>query len=599
MTEESIDLVQALFDRAVDLPPGERPKFLDSACRGNAALRAELESLLAYDNHTPTNAAEGLLKSPLVREPERRASADGQPFSPERTLPQRIGHYRILRCIGEGGMGTVYEAEQENPRRHVALKVMRPGLISPALLKRFGQEGQILGRLHHTGIAQIYEAGTAEDGRQFFAMEFIHGLTLDEFVRHHKLDTRARISLLGKVCDALQHAHEQGIIHRDLKPGNILVDETGQPKVLDFGVARATDADLQTTTARTEAGQLLGTLSYMSPEQVTGDPAQVDRRSDVYALGVILFELLADRLPYHLQHLPLPEVARVIREQEPSRLGSINSVCRGDVEAIVGRALEKERERRYASAAALSADIRRYLNHEPILARPPSAVYQLRKFARRHKALVGGVLAVMAALVLGLIGTLLFAVKAGRNAQTASDKEQEGRYQTYRARIAAASAALIGHDVTDAARQLSEAPDELRGWEWRHLHSRLDDSSGMFSFARNEILHLVHSPEGVRVAAFVGDRVRVLDPEGHELQSWPFPGEKVWVSLDRLSSSQPRIAALVGGGTIQVSDKGARPVTPEGSSRISPGARHFQPGRITPGRRLERGQRLGRDVLSA
>jgi WD40 repeat protein/serine/threonine protein kinase len=557
MSDESPDPVQALFDRVVELPPGEREAFLDNACHGNARLRADLESLLAYDRHTPTNVPDGLLRSPLIREPER-TSAEGPQFPSGQALPERIGHYRILCCIGEGGMGTVYEAEQENPRRQVALKVIRPGLLSPALLKRFGQEGQILGRLHHTGIAQIYEAGTAEDGRQFFAMEFIRGLTLDEYVRRHKLDARARIGLLGKVCDAVQHAHDQGIIHRDLKPGNILVDETGQPKVLDFGVARATDADLQMTTARTEAGQLLGTLSYMSPEQVTGDPAQVDRRSDVYALGVILFELLAERLPYHLQHLPLPEVARVIREQEPSRLGSINSVCRGDVEAIVGKALEKERERRYASAAALSADIRRYLNHEPILARPPSAVYQLRKFARRHKALVSGVLAVMVALVLGLVGTLLFAVKAGRNAQTASDKEQESRYQTYRARIAAAGAALVGHDVTDAARQLSEAPEELRGWEWRHLHSRLDDSSAMFPVGSAEILHLVHSPEGVRVAAFTGNHARLLDPEGHELLSWSFPVPSVWVSLDLLSSTQPRVVTLVAGGTIHIVDKEGR-----------------------------------------
>jgi eukaryotic-like serine/threonine-protein kinase len=244
-------------------------------------------------------------------------------------------------------MGTVYEAEQDNPRRTVALKVIRAGLVSPPLLKRFAHEAQILGRLHHPGIAQIYEAGVAEDGQPFFALEFICGVALDEYARRHGLNSAARLDLLARVCDAVQHAHDQGIIHRDLKPGNILVDETGQPKVLDFGVARATGADLLTSTDHTRTGQLLGTLSYMSPEQVAGDPAALDRRSDVYTLGVILFELLAGRLPYHLEHLPLPEMARVIREQEPSRFGSLDTRLRGDVETIVAKALEKDKARRY------------------------------------------------------------------------------------------------------------------------------------------------------------------------------------------------------------------------------------------------------------
>jgi WD40 repeat protein len=207
----------------------------------------------------------------------------------------------------------------------------------------------------------------------------------------------------------VQYAHDQGVIHRDLKPGNILVEETGQPKVVDFGVARATDADLQTTTAHTEAGQLLGTLSYMSPEQVAGDPAALDRRSDVYGLGVILFELLAGRLPYSLEHLPLPEVIRVILEQEPSQLGSIDKHFRGDVEIIVAKALEKDKARRYASAGELASDLRRYLGHEPILARPPSALYQLRKFARRHKALTASAAVAVLVLVLIAVGSIALA----------------------------------------------------------------------------------------------------------------------------------------------------------------------------------------------
>ena len=187
-----------------------------------------------------------------------------------------IGRYRILRRHGEGGMGTVYEAEQDNPRRTVALKVIRPGLVSPELVKRFSHEAQILARLQHPGIAQVYEAGMGEDGQPFFAMEFIRGMPLDEYARSRGLDAAARLELLARVCDAVQHAHDQGVIHRDLKPGNILVDETGQPKVLDFGVAHVTDADLLTSASRTQAGQLLGTLSYMSPEQIAADPAGLD-----------------------------------------------------------------------------------------------------------------------------------------------------------------------------------------------------------------------------------------------------------------------------------------------------------------------------------
>src|SRR5262249_56933242 len=181
------------------------------------------------------------------------------------------------------------------------LKVIRAGLASQALLQRFAREAEILGRLHDPGIAQVYEAGVAEGGQPYFAMELIAGVPLDQYAQEQALDARGRLELVARVCDAVQHAHERGVIHRDLKPGNILVEETGQPKVLDFGVARATDADLQTTTARTQAGQLLGTLGYMSPEQVTGDPDALDRRSDVYTLGVILFQLLMNRPPYHLE----------------------------------------------------------------------------------------------------------------------------------------------------------------------------------------------------------------------------------------------------------------------------------------------------------
>jgi WD40 repeat protein/serine/threonine protein kinase len=522
MAEGRDERVEALFHQAADLPPHEQRALLDAACPDDPGLRAEVERLLADDARLRASAPD-FLDSPLVRplRPSTLCPAPAAGAGP--ALPPRIGHYRVLRLLGEGGMGAVFEAEQDNPRRPVALKVIRPGLVSPALLKRFTHEAQILGRLHHPGIASIYEAGVTEDGQPFFALELIRGLALDEYARRHGLDPAARLDLLARVCDAVQHAHEQGVIHRDLKPGNILVDETGQPKVLDFGVARATGADLLTSTDHTRTGQLLGTLSYMSPEQVAADPAVLDQRSDVYTLGVILFELLAGRRPYPLEDLALPEAARVIREQEPSRLGSIDTRFRGDVETIVAKALEKDRGRRYQSAAELAADIRRHLRSEPIRARPPSALYQLRKFARRHKALVGGVAGVLAALAVGLVGTILFAVRearqrgeAERNARRANAEAKAALYQTYRARVAAAGAALQNHDVATAARHLEEAPKALRDWEWRHLHSRLDESSAVYQPPVGGSLLLASCSEGLRLASVTPTNVRLLDEAGRE-----------------------------------------------------------------------------------
>jgi serine/threonine protein kinase len=533
MSEPSGDRLQRLFDEAVGLAPAQRAAFLEAACASDPALRAEVESLLACDaSLRESSGEESLLRSPLVRlaRDDWGGLKDGSDPSDASfpIHPSSFPHYRILRRIAEGGMGAVYEAEQDSPRRPVALKVVRPGLASPALVKRFAREAQILGRLHHLGIAQIYEAGLADDGRPFFAMEYIRGLPLDEYARRHSLDLRARVGLVARVCDAVQHAHDRGVIHRDLKPANILVEGTGQPKVLDFGVAHVTDADLLTAAGLTQTGQVLGTPNYMSPEQVTADPDAIDHRADVYALGVILFELAANRPPYQLEQRPLVEAARLILEQDPPLLGSIHTELRGDVETIVARALEKDPSRRYPSAADLAADLRRWLAHEPILARPPSTLYQLGKFARRHKALVGGVLATGLALVLGLIGTTFFAVgearqrgQAERNAQAANDEKREALFQAYHARLSAAVAALQNHDVLDAARHLDAAPAELRGWEWRHLHSRLDDSASVISLPVAGAGYLLAAPAQLQVAVMTPAGLRLSDLEGGEPRILP------------------------------------------------------------------------------
>ena len=300
----------------------------------------------------------------------------------------RIGSYTLGKVLGQGGMGVVYIAEQENPRRKVALKLIRSGTVSTELVRRFKYEAEILGRLQHPGIAQIYEAGTIRGPRgsqPYFAMELIQGVPLNHYLAENSLSTRERLELLATICDAVHHAHQKGIIHRDLKPGNILVTETGQPKILDFGVARATDSDIQTTTIQTDIGQLIGTVPYMSPEQVAGDPAELDTRSDVYALGVIAYEVLSGRPPYDLRNKIIPEAVRIIRENTPPPLSGTNRTFRGDVETIVSKALEKDKSRRYQSASDFASDIRHYLAYEPIEAKRDSTWYVISKLARRHK----------------------------------------------------------------------------------------------------------------------------------------------------------------------------------------------------------------------
>ncbi len=355
--------VSDLFERARSIPPDERDAFLREHCSDDLAIFNEVNRLLEYHADTWEAFDEPVVGSASWQ--KTKAPSDGD------ELPQQIGHYLIRRKIGEGGMGVVYLAEQENPRRLVAVKVIRPGFVGRDVLKRFDLEASMLGRLQHPGIAQIYEAGTQDDesGTQpYFAMEYVQGAPLLEYARDRKLDVRSRLETFARICDAVEHAHQRGVIHRDIKPSNVLVDGSGQPKILDFGVARATASDLQISTMHTEVGQLIGTLAYMSPEQVMGRAAEIDTRSDVYALGIVLYELISDRLPYDLGGHTIVTAARVIAEQEPTSLTTVNSRYRGDLDTIAQKALEKEPDRRYQSAAALAADIRHFVNDEPIVA---------------------------------------------------------------------------------------------------------------------------------------------------------------------------------------------------------------------------------------
>jgi tetratricopeptide (TPR) repeat protein len=298
------------------------------------------------------------------------------------------------------------------------------------MLRRFEHEGMLLGRLKHPGIAQIYEAGTVETDQgplPFLAMELVTGVPLHRHAEDHGLGLRDRLELFAKVCDAVQHAHQRGVIHRDLKPANILVDESGQPKLLDFGIARATDGDLKATTLNTGAGQLLGTVPYMSPEQVAGDPRELDTRSDVYALGVVLYELVTGRLPYDLATASMPEAARIVREQDPVRPALLGREFRGDLEAILLKALEKNRAVRYQAAADLSGDLRAFLRHEPISARRQSGLYQLRKFAARNRRMVGAAAVAVLALLTGTVVSTTMYLRAEAARQSASVDRDRAR----------------------------------------------------------------------------------------------------------------------------------------------------------------------------
>jgi len=398
----------------------------------------------------------------LLADVRRIALAGAATTASVPAAPEVIAGYKILRQIGEGGMGAVYEAEQPNPRRRVALKVLRRGIASRRAMRRLEHEAQVLGRLRHPHIARVLEAGTFDDHgaeRPFFAMELIEGPTLQ--VHAATLDLRAKLALLRDVCSAVHHAHQNGVIHRDLKPGNILVDALEGPKVLDFGVALCADARARSDSLRTLEGQLVGTLAYMAPEQLEADGVGVDVRTDVWALGVIAYELLAGRLPHDVARLPVTEVVRRISEDEPPRLGTLAGGCRGDIETVVHRALERDRARRYQSALELAQDIDRVLTHQPILARPPSALYQLRKLARRHRALASAAFAVFLALLVGLSTTTwqwLAARAAERTARLEAEKAK--RVSMFWAKVVDPAEGLAGQDTTVRA-VLERAASEL------------------------------------------------------------------------------------------------------------------------------------------
>ena len=449
-----------LFERALALPAAERPAWVARACADDAALRAQIEALL----RAHVEASEFMESPP----PDLLAGAPKCEVLAEEKPGDRIGRYRLLQKIGEGGCGIVYMAEQEESvRRRVALKVIKLGMDTKAVIARFEAERQALARMEHPNIARVLDAGATSSGRPFFVMELVRGLRITDYCDQNNLATEQRLDLFTKVCQAIQHAHQKGVIHRDIKPSNILVtlhDGAPVPKVIDFGIAKATQGRLTEHTLFTAFEQFIGTPAYVAPEQAEMSGLDIDTRSDIYSLGVLLYELLTGRTPFdhgELVKSGIDEMRRRIRETEPPRpshrLRTLNDVdrttvakrrgtdgprltlrLRGDLDWIVMRCLEKDRSRRYETANALATDVQRHLQNEPVAARPPSTAYLLQKLMRRHRVAFAAGAAMTAMLIVGFaVSTTLYfrertALERARLAESLA-REEKARAEMARA----------------------------------------------------------------------------------------------------------------------------------------------------------------------
>ena len=586
--------VEDIFDAARRLKnPAQRQAFIDAACSDNPGLRREVEELLALESDAevlldPGVAALHPEASELRQIPPELVASLGM----QERVGDRVGRYKLLEKIGEGGCGVVYVADQEEPvRRRVALKVIKVGMDTKSVIARFEAERQALAMMDHPNIAKVLDAGATTTGRPYFVMELVRGIKLTEFCDKNRLTTEQRVEIFIKVCQAVQHAHQKGIIHRDLKPSNILVtlnDGQAEPKIIDFGIAKATQGRLTDLTVYTELNQLLGTAAYMSPEQALMTSVDIDTRSDVYSLGVVLYELLTGKPPFEnkeLLTLGLDEMRRTILEKEPvrpsTRLSTLPrleldmaakarrmeaprlcSLVRGDLDWIVMKCLEKDRARRYGAANDLATDLRRHLKNEPVVARPPSRLYELQKSVRRHKVVFGAATAVIAALAVAAAASTWEAIQAKR-------ARRQSQAESYTADMSVAKQAWDDGHLQHAQERLhSHIPKpgepDLRGFEWRYLWNLFQPKSlkTINSFDNDPLEALTSAPGARVVVAGCEKTIRLLDSKtGDELFRFFQPAAKatnIAYAVALASGATNLLATHRGDGVVTLWDLSAK-----------------------------------------
>lgn len=575
--------------------PEERRSYLDQACGSDAERRVRIERLLAARGSEATNPLD---QAVAWLDPSETAMIDQGDASLEFdiSLHPTIDRYKLLEQIGEGGMGLVFMAQQTEPvRRRVALKLIKPGMDSREVIARFEAERQALAMMDHPHIAHVLDAGTTPQGLPYFVMELVPGVPITNYCDDHQLSIAERLKLLIDICHAVQHAHQKGIIHRDLKPSNLLVTRhDGVPvvKVIDFGVAKALDQELTDRTLFTRFSQLVGTPLYMSPEQAEMSGLDIDTRSDIYSLGVLLYELLTGTTPFDkktFSGVGQERIRRIIREQEPIRPSQqvstltaerlttvanqrridgrqLSISMRRDLDWIAMKALEKDRNRRYESASAMAADLQRYLDDDPVEACPPSTLYLASKLARRYKGILGGAALIVLLLVVGIVVSSRFAIRAS-NAELAartaqSDAEQtteEMRNLLYASDMALASRAWRDNDIQQVRIRLARhipqtGQSDLRGFEWHYLWKQQNIEGIEIADFGTPIYDLAISPDGRMFAATGADGMLHLFDLKSGTQKFSIAAGQEETNGVEFSPDSQRIAATGDDGTVAIWD---------------------------------------------